>query len=392
MALIGIDARKYFSFKKNIRKGMKFPVKKILVIKLCCLGDILFLTPTLRSLRKAYPDAQITMLVSSWVKELIDCIPFVDDYILYDAPFRTSLVKKIVETLSTIVVLRRRHFDLVVVGHRRNFFGFLAFLSGAKTRIGFHKTVLLTKTVHFDENRHEVDRYLSMADALGISAAGNETELRPRTEDLQVVHDLLDTHQTANGDIVVGIFAGGGNNPGTWMPIKRWYPECYGQLINVLLQEFHYRVVLLGSESEKVLNDEILSYVKQPEQVLNLVGKTTLPRLIALASKCSLFIGGDSGPTHIAAAVGTPTIMLFGPSDPRLVAPRGRAVRYMWKRVECSPCYTPLTVMDKTRFRGNEFTCWTGTHECMGQITVADVLEEVRTLLNLRPDTIKTIG
>jgi ADP-heptose:LPS heptosyltransferase len=99
----------------------------------------------------------------------------------------------------------------------------------------------------------------------------------------------------------------------------------------------------------------------------------SLREMVALGSRCILFIGGDSGPTHLIAATGAPTISLFGPTDPRLVAPRGKQQIYLWKQPPCAPCYTPETVIQRQYFKGKTFICHTGTLECMKLLTVDEV-------------------
>ncbi|MGA9362797.1 MAG: glycosyltransferase family 9 protein [Bacteroidota bacterium] len=353
----------------------------ILVIKLCCLGDIIQMTPALRGLRREYPQAEITLLISRWVEDLVKCIPFVDNYILYDAPYSTSIPRKVRETLALVRKLRKNSFDLIIIGHRNWLFGALALLSGTHTRVGFDGVPFLTHRAAFDPEVHEVERYLELVRSLDISVEEPKTELKPVSEDRESVDTLLERFGVARNAGLIGIFPGGGENPGTSMTIKRWYPDQYTRLVEILCREYNYAVALVGSKSDAELNEGIRGAVSESRRVFNLAGQLTLGQFIALAERCSLFVGGDSGPTHIAAAVGTPTLSLFGPSDPRLVAPRGRLHRYVWKQVHCSPCYTPLTVMNRKNFNGKDFVCWTGTHACMKNLVIDDVLQVIREML-----------
>jgi lipopolysaccharide heptosyltransferase II len=354
---------------------------RILVIKLCCLGDIVHMTPALRGLRGKYPRAEITLLISQWVVDLVKCIPFVDDYILYDAPYSTSISRRIRETVALLSKLRKEPYDVILIGHRNRVFGILALLSGANTRVGFIGVPFLTHQVPFEPTVHEVERYLDLVRSLGATVETPETELRPLCRDQESIDELMEKHGVAKGARVVGIFPGGGQNPGTFMTIKRWYPDQYSQLINNLCREYGYAVLLVGNDSEAELNERIRKAVADSCQVFNLAGQLTLRQFVALAARCCLFVGGDSGPTHIAAAVGTPTLSLFGPSNPRLVAPRGRLHRYLWRQVHCSPCYTPVTVMARRNLDGNDFVCWTGTHACMKELMVNDVLQTIREMM-----------
>lgn len=169
---------------------------------------------------------------------------------------------------------------------------------------------------------------------------------------------------------------------GGW--IKRWEAENWSQLCQKILQEFDAHVVLLGGPSDLALNDKVAAAVQAAtgdavaSRLTNIAGLTTLRELPALLAACTMAAGGDTGPMHIAAAVGTRTLLLFGPSDPRLVAPLQSTARYLWKQVECSPCYTPERVMDKNNFVGNVFGCHTGTHACLKTLTVVEVFDALR--------------
>lgn len=363
---------------------MKLHPQNILVMKLCCLGDLIFLTPTLRALHNAFPESRITMLISKWVEPIVQCMPYVDDYIVFDAPYSGTPSQKVTSTLTLIGELRKRRFDLILLGHRNRFFAILSALTGAKTRAGFGNQLLLTHSAEFDPTIHEVDRYLSIIDKLGIERSGTETELLPNKNDREYVTELLAERKARTDRMLIGVFPGGGENPGTSMVIKRWYPQYYAELINRLIAQFDCEVVLIGSKTEWELAEFIRGSVKNAGNVFNLAGKPNLRQLIALEARCSLFIGGDSGPTHIAAAVGTPSVMLFGPSDPRLVAPRGAHHRYAWKQPTCSPCYTPVSALDKKNMKGKEFVCWTGTHECMKNMSIEHVFSLVSELLPMR--------
>jgi ADP-heptose:LPS heptosyltransferase len=352
---------------------VKIQPKNILLVKLCCLGDIIFLTPTMRALRSGYPTAKISLLASSWVEELIPCIPFVDEYVRFDAPFTKSRLKQIAETLSLLAKVRKSDLDLVVLGHRNKLLGVLVKMMKPRMSVGFRDAGFLTESVPFDDSAHEVDRYLSFLRILGLPTKGIETELRPLESDVQFVSELHRRNGISTGELIVGVFPGGGENPGSSMTIKRWPPGQYVRLINDLAKQYACTVVLVGSKSEHMLNVSIRESVRQKVRVFNYAGETNLRQFVALAKSFAVFVGGDSGPTHIAAAAGTPTVSIFGPSDPRLVGPRGPLHRSVWNHVECSPCYTPSTVRQKKYFRGNEFFCHTGTHACIKTLELEEV-------------------
>lgn len=352
--------------------------RNILVVKLCCIGDAVFLTPALRSLRARFPGARITYLACSWIRDIVDQIPYVDETLLFDAPYLSGrLFTKIVDAWQLWKQLRRKRFDVVVIGHRNIFFAFLSWIARIPVRVGFAsggRFFFLNSPVDFDPQIHEIRRYMRLMEFVGASSHGLETTIAPDRGVSKQVSNFLAQYGIEANDFVVGILAGGGQNPGTTMPIKRWNLDSYRHLCKKILATHSVKILLLGGTDDKILNDDLAKSIHDShDRIYNVAGATSLRELPALLQRCHVVFGGDSGPTHVAAAVGTQTIFLFGPSDPRLVAPLQSNSVYLWKHVHCSPCYTPTTVMQKRYFNGNKFICWTGTHECLETLTVDEV-------------------
>jgi len=136
-------------------------------------------------------------------------------------------------------------------------------------------------------------------------------------------------------------------------------------------------LILLGSAKDAEVGDAVLAGQTFDLPVIRAEGRATLLQTAALLQRCDLFIGGDSGPLHVAAAAGAATVSVFGPTDPELLAPRGRRHRYVRKRLACSPCYTPLTVQDEA----GAASCRLGVPICMLEVSAADVLRAADELL-----------
>jgi lipopolysaccharide heptosyltransferase II len=349
-------------------------IHNILVIKFCAIGDLVFLTPMLQALRHKYPDSTISLTVSNWVLELLPCVPGVNETVVSDAPYEPSLLRKIVGAVRLLKRGRAFDPDLVVVGHRNSLFGLLAYLTGAPQRIGFTGTRFLTHTVPFVSSDHEIDRYLAILRCVGVGKTSSSTLLKIQDRDLRNLDNKLIGQSIIPGEPLVVIFPGGGENPAIRMTIKRWLTERYGELIRRIVERYHNHVILIGSADERSLCAEVAS---EAPGVVNLAGMLTLREIVALGRYCALMLGGDSGVTHLIAATGAPTLSLFGPSDPRLVAPMGKNQTYLWKQPACAPCYTPETTLQKKYFAGNTFVCHIGTHECMRLLTVDDVWRKV---------------
>ena len=352
--------------------------KRILFIKLCCIGDVLFSTPTIRAFRRSFPDAHIAYLIGTWTKDVVSGNPHVNEVIIFDAPYlRVSRIKRMYLTARCIRQLRRKKFDTAVVFHRTASAGLLTYLSHIKHRIGFDyggRGFAYTAKIFYDDRVHEVDRYLSLAQVVGVEPAGIEMEMQPTPAAHAHAEGLLSDAGVSEGDVLVAMQPGGGHNPGAVMPIKQWGWQNFAQLSDELADKYNAKIILIGGKIDFHLAERILSATKN--KPINLVGKTTFLQLSAVQQRCRLFIGGDSGPLHIAAAVGIPTVGLFGPSDPRLVAPRGEKHTCIWKQPNCAPCYTPESVM-----KGDFESCPTGKLECMKSISIGDVMKAVSTYL-----------
>jgi heptosyltransferase-2 len=349
--------------------------KRILIIKLISVGDVLFTTPAVRTLRLGFPKSHLTYLVGSWSRDVIEDNPNLDEIIVYDAPRHSQdRGRAWLNTLSCLRQLRRKKFDLAVIFHRTSFAGLLALLAGIPNRVGFDyqgQGRFLTKKVAYEVGKHEVDRYLDVVRSLGISPAGLWTEMQIESREQDYALELLYANGLKPDERMVVVLPGGGKNPGTFMPTKRWPADRFARLIDEMVRRFQVKALLVGGPGDEEAVSTVVSQIKS--QAVNLVGKTTFKQLAAVLQRCRLFIGGDSGPLHIAAAVGTPTVGIFGPSDPRLVAPRGEKHLAVWKKVSCSPCYWPDTVA-----AGHDFSeCKEGSRECMSAIQVEDVLAAV---------------
>jgi lipopolysaccharide heptosyltransferase II len=362
-------------------------IKRILIVKLISVGDVLFTTPAVRALRQGFPKAHLTYLVGSWSKGVIEDNPNLSEIIVYDAPRHApDRWRAWLDSFGCLRQLRRKRFDLAVIFHRTSFASLLAFLAGIPNRIGFDyhgQGRLLTRKVVYEAGRHEVDRYLDVVLSLGHSPAGLWTEMRVGSREQDYASELLRAKGLNPDERMVAVLPGGGKNPGTFMPTKRWPADRFASLIDEIIERFQVNVLLVGGPGDEEVVRCVLSRMKN--RAVDLVGGTTFKQLAAVLQQCRLFIAGDSGPLHIAAAVGTPTVGIFGPSDPRLVAPRGEKHLAVWKRVSCSPCYWPDTVA-----AGDDFSeCREGSRECMSAIQVEDVLAAIRLQLDSSDDPLR---
>lgn len=357
-------------------------IEKILVVKICCLGDIIFLSPAVRVLRSRYPNARITFLASQWVKEIAARVPGVDDVVIYNAPVETHHVcQRVGETLRLIHRMRKEEYDLAVLAHRSSVFAGLTAAMGIPNRMGFEGTHFLSQSSPFEEYRHETERYLRLVD---VEDGDTSTTLCATDGDKFFAEIFLKEQGIGDGTELIGVLPGGGTNPGTTMTIKRWYPEKFAETLQWLQQQHGLVPLFVGNREDAAASDEVMRHLPAGFRYVSAVGKSSIGGLCGLLTRCKIVVGGDSGPVHMAAALGVPTVSLFGPSDPRLVAPRGNDHIHIWNHIRCSPCYTPASILNKSNYEGKNFFCGTQTHECMRSIDVEAVVNAVESLLRQR--------
>lgn len=358
---------------------MSAPVRSIAFLKLCCVGDVIFMTPAIRAARERWPGARIFFIGSNWVREVAERIPWVDEFLQFDPPFRgTARWDRVRAGFALVTLLRRNRFDMILIGHRNKSFATAARAGGAAIRVGFSGAPSLTHGARFDESMHEVDRYLSLAAAAGAECRSVATEIAARPEDERFGAEFFARAGYPEGRRFIGIFPGGGKNPGTSMSIKRWYPERYAILAAEIHRAEGLVPVLLGGAQDRDAVDAVAAALPRGVPRVDASESGGFGNLCGVLKRCALVVGGDSGPVHLAAALKVPTVMIFGPSDPRLVAPRGERHRMVWTHPECSPCYTPDTVLNARLFEGNEFPCRTGTHICLKGLEADEVIAACR--------------
>lgn len=316
---------------------------RVLIIKLGAIGDLLMTTPAIRAIKKNNQNVHIALLVGKsaksaiidnpYIDELIEC----DDYIIYKA----NLLKKAQYVFSLASMLREKKFDVAFVFHRDWRFNLFAFLCGIPERVGFDRNgegKFLTKKVKIKGVMHQIDHYLEVIKTIDIKDDGRDMDFAISKEAGENADKIFIENGIKDDDTAIGIMAGGASNIKTDMPIKRWPLGNYAELSNKAIAD-GYKVILLGAESDRPNALAILE--NAAENVIDLTGKTTLEETAAVMKKCSVIVTHDSGPMHLASAVGVPVISIFGPTDHREYYPLNRGSHDFWnaENIECSPCY-----------------------------------------------------
>ena len=338
--------------------------RRQLVIAPNWIGDTAMAAPFFASLRAAFPDDRIEALASSWCAGLLDAYPWVDEvHRLADGKWRSFLLARPLQRGGEIGALW-----LLPNSFRSALLGF--WLGGVK-RVGYAtggRGALLTHAVSPPPESpppHLIDYYLGLLEAEGHTPAYRETRLPVATVAVEFVDRLLDDEALAGDGPLIGFHPGaffGGS--------KTWPPESYGELARRLAAKAQARILVLGGPDEVELAARVCDAAGGA--AVNLAGKDNLETLPAILARLSVLVSGDTGPLHIAALMGTRTLSLFGPTDPRRTAPRGQAHALLRRDLACSPCFKRV--------------CPLSHHDCMNGISPEEVAGEVERILNSAMD------
>ena len=338
--------------------------QKILFIQLSALGDTILAVPTVRAIRSALPDAEITMLASRTNLNYLTNCPYIDKRIRFQMPVHRM-----------VAPLRREGFDWAIdLEHWPRLSALLTYATGAPVRIGFrtkgqYRHFLFTETVPHIQGRHEVRNFLDIATQLECLVQEFDLEVWYDAAARMWVRETLIQAQVPPDAPLVALHPEAGRRG---EPRRRWSPAKYVALADALVERFGVQIVLTGAPDEVNISEQIA--VQTKHQAVILAGKTDVNQLAALFSDAALVVSGNCGPMHLAAATGTPVIGLHGPTNPAQWGPWSRDVSIVRAEMPCSPCLN----------LGFEYGCQAlpdGTSPCMWTIGVERVLRECERFL-----------
>jgi lipopolysaccharide heptosyltransferase II len=329
--------------------------RRILAVKLADLGDMLTITPALQALRAAHPAAHIDLLVPPSSAALLEGVPFLDGIVAFDKfPFDTprSLLsaEKIGASLGFIAQLRAARYDTLVFFHHFATrwgalkFALVAYASGAPLRVGLDNGRAPFLTLRTEDRgfgaMHEVDYWLEVAALLGAEPDAGWRPYLPVTEgDRLRASGLLNELPGRSRGPLVAVHPGAG----AYSPARIWPIEHFGAVARILLRE-GANIVILGGPDERERGARLAELSGSPDRVLDLTGRTSIHETGAVLEACDLFLGNDSGPMHIAAAMHTPVTAVFGPSNAAAwgpYTPRGEWSPHtvISLGLPCQPCF-----------------------------------------------------
>ncbi len=336
--------------------------KKILVIKLGALGDLVLIVPSLRMLREKNPEADISLVVDRKLAPIISECPYIDDLVLIER-------KKLSNFLYLFKTARRiakENFDWSIDFQNNKWTHLLAYLGGVTQRYGFSRGkfgfLLNRGDDTYDTPDSPLRHQFRVLSKTGISKFNDKLELWVSKEDIEKSHEAFASINITKEEKVVGLILG--SSP-KW-ETKRWPVENFARLAQKLIQRQNVKVVLFGAPNEANLANMFENFPK--EKILNLIGKTRLDELPAYFKSLSLVVTGDSAPLHIAAAMDVPIIALFGPTDAKRHAPPAKKIDILFYHTRCQPCYKGVCSEEENQ-------------ACLRKVSVDEVYDHAKRIL-----------
>jgi len=338
---------------------------EILIIKLSAIGDVIHTLPSLRALKKQFPDSRITWVVETAAADILKGNPDLDRVIISnrkawikDLKNFNHISNSISESAAFIRKIRDRKYDVIIDFHGLFKSAVLAFLAKGERKLGFDSMqelsgLFYTEKIAEDMGKHAVDRYLDFPRYLGCNIEEPEFNIHTDLENQQRISSLLLANNISESDLLIAV------SPQALWETKLWDNAKFGQLCDRISADLGGKVIFTGHGAAEIIS-EIRTRMKEPS--INLEGMTTLRELAVLYRRVALLVTTDSGPMHLAAAVKTPVVAIFGPTSPARTGPYGANHTVIQKGLSCSPCYLKHCE----------------TKNCMKEISVEEVFEVVK--------------
>jgi len=334
--------------------------KKIVIIQLRRIGDVLICTPAVRALRKTFPECHVAFLTEKESASLLSQNPYLDELIVWDKKKYSNPFYSVGEILQ----IRGKSFDTVI-----DFFGnprsaWASFLSGARYRIGYDlkgRGILYNVKVKTDSNpKYAAQSRLDVLRILGIKTTNVNLDFFLGENAESFAQRFLEEKNVKPKDFVISI------SPTARRHFNRWLLDRYAELCDWLIDQFNAKIILVWGPGEKSVAEKLASLMKK-EPIIS-APTPTLRELGAILKRCDLHIGNDNGTKHIAVAVGLPTLTIYGPhSEISWTFPDPARHKWVKKSVDCPDC-------EKIKHKCKKLTC-------LEEIQVADVKEKFLELL-----------
>lgn len=331
----------------------KMDIQRVLFFKPGAIGDLLHTLPALKALKHKFPAAHISVVVSPELESLIQDTSIVDQVLVFDkAKFKKSFRDLLIFGLQ----LRKCHYDLFI-DLQPSIRSFLVRqLSGAKRRLVYRKQ---NKIGPGGGHRlHAAENFMETLKPLGIAEPVQNIVLPIQNEARRAVDLFLLREKHVGSRILIALNC----SVGAARPARNWFPERFAALADRLIRELGAAIIFIGGKEDRELVSSVMGAMN--EKAMSAAGVFSIAESAALLAKCACLISSDTGPLHLATAIQTPVVGLFGSTDPDRTGPLGIGHQVLFKKLVCVPCETKY--------------CPIGTRACMDAITVDDVFEAVR--------------
>lgn len=372
---IGIVALNFLSMMKWAQPGFHGVPSKVLIVKFAGMGDIILLKPVIDSIRKRC-DAALHFLTSPNMREVVEYLMLADNGAIYGVDFG-KCISRPAELLALILKLRRKRFGIAIDFEQwMRISAIISFLSGARLRFGFstpmqHRHALYTSFVAYRFDQHTLTSFARLASLFLESDIVDEAHanfvgcISPQAGGIENVRRSLFSagwRGDAQPVAVIHPGCGFGGEP------RMWVIDGYAEVI-CRLSKRGFFIVLTGGKDDIPVGERLMQSVCC-DCVLNLIGKTSFAELVALVSVAKFVLCPNTGIMHLAAAVGTPTVALHGPTNPVQWRPLGDMHKLVQAKLQCVPCLR----------LGHDYKC--NDYRCMRTITVEEVWSGIEDLLN----------
>lgn len=342
-------------------------MKKMLIVRTDRIGDVVLSTPVFTAARKAFPQAYIAVMVSAETKEIVAGNPYINEVIIYDKKLKH---KGFFQTLHFAMWLRQKRFDIALILHSTTRVNLISFLAGIPERVGYKRgkvDFLLTKRLEYTKRlgeKHETEYSLDILRSLGMKAEMSPLVMPVKEVDKKTIDDLLQDTGLGKGEKFIVL------HPGASDISKMWPQRNFARAGDILHERFGLHIVVISSPAQVKIGEDVMRLMKN--RPIFLCGKTSLGELAALFKRTSLFISNDSGPVHIACAIGTPVISIFSRNEkglsPTRWRPLGARTIAVHKDVGCTECLA--------------HNCKKG-FLCLNSVTVEEIVEKASSLLSV---------
>jgi lipopolysaccharide heptosyltransferase II len=354
--------------------------KRILIVSLQGIGDLLMATPLIKAIKKSFPKSYVGVLTFNLNSEILDNNPYVNEV------FKVGKMS-LLESVRLLYKIRRQRFDVGILSYPSGLkSASFVFLCGISKRLGHDLTIfkkhkyLFTDLIKVKTVKHAVLFNLDFLRCFNIDQNDSDIEmtLNIADEDKENAASIYRKYDLIDKTNII-VHAGGGKFTQLY---RSWPHENYAAACDELIKTGKINIIFIGGKEDVALTNNIVSIMKYPS--LNLAGKLGLSLTAALISQADILIGNNSAPMHIAAALKVPTLSIFGCVDERLHHPWGNDYTILQKDMDCCPCYYPFLTdtLKETAKRNSwikkEFLCRKGDTPCFKEITVSKFVEEVR--------------